>query len=80
MDEIMAVDFDNIKKLSTKEQVCMLKEIKNQLIGSPETKQAYFDRGLIEVVTPMLEDACDQELCCEALMIINSFTIDFSPA
>ena len=29
MDAIMTVDFDNLKKLSTKEQISLIKEIKN---------------------------------------------------
>lgn len=51
----MLIDIDSIGKLSSaSKQVEMLREIKNDMIGCYETKQAYFNNGLIEVVIPLL--------------------------
>ena len=50
------IDFDKISEYETfQEKIDTLKAIKNELIGSSETKQDYFDQGLIETVVPLLQ-------------------------
>ena len=50
------IDFDKITEFETfQKKIDTLKAIKNELIGSSETKQAYFDQGLIETVVPLLQ-------------------------
>lgn len=80
MDSLMLTEFDGIKKLTAREQIAALKEIKNQMIGCTETKLAYFNKGLIEVIVPLLADIYDAELGSEVLMILNCFTFDFPKA
>ena len=76
----MIINFDGLKKLPIKEQSSLLRDIKNQLIGSIETKKVYFDSGLIEVIVPMLADAYDADVCSEILMVLNFFTFEFPKA
>jgi len=58
----MFIEFEHLKEKasaqsSPEEQLqCLvtLKELKNELIGSQDIKQAYFDRGLFETLASMI--------------------------
>lgn len=76
MDSAMFVGIDSLSKLPAKEQLVALRDIRNQLIGCQDTKQAYFDKGLIEVVVPLLTAGCDTDVCSEILIILNCYTFD----
>ena len=55
----------------------MLRDIKNDMIGSADTKLAYFDRGLIETVVPLLnKQETSGQIKSEILTILNSFLFD----
>ena len=57
MDDLnMLVDFDGVESLkSADEQLRLLVNVKNDMIGCPDTKMAYHANGLIETIVPMLE-------------------------
>ena len=50
------------------------------MIGCSETKLAYFNKGLIEVIIPLIADSYDPALTTEILTILNCFTYDFPKA
>ena len=59
--------------LSDSARLQSLRNLKHALIGND--KQAYFDRGAIEVVVPLLKSG-DLNEVYESLVILNSFLID----
>ena len=76
----MLVEFDNIKEFKSAEQkVQTLKDIKNDLVGSADVKQAYFDQALIETIMPLLAKEKNQPLPVlnETLSVLNCFFFDF---
>ena len=78
IDEIlMLVDFDSIKTLDSVMQLRTLKDIKNDMIGTAEAKQSYFDKGLIETVMPLLPTKdLDRNVRFEIFTVLNSFLFD----
>ena len=77
MDDIsMLVDFDGIEEMqSVDEQLSQLCNIKNDMIGCNDTKIAYHEKGLIETITPMLDqsDQNESRIHFEIYTILNSF-------
>lgn len=61
----------------SEDKIESLRAIKNDLIGND--KKAYFNKGLIETVVPLLNDA-DPYVVYESIAILNSFLIDFPEA
>lgn len=59
--------------LSDSNRLQSLRNLKHALIGND--KQAYFDRGVIEVVVPLLKSGELSEVY-ESLVILNSVLID----
>ena len=72
----MHIDFKNLEP--HRHHLQTFKDIKNDLIGNE--KQAYFDKGLIEQVIPMVTPDTDELVLYECLAILNSFLIQFSKA
>lgn len=56
------VDIDMLKKESVEKRVQQLKVLKNELIGYSEMKEIYFNKGIIEVLMPMLGKEVDESL------------------
>jgi hypothetical protein len=61
-----------------------LKAIKNELIGSKDIKQQYFDMGVIECLMPLIQDKSALNLLSEnctflteIIAILNSYFFDF---
>lgn len=51
------------------------------MVGSDEVKLAYFNNGLIETLSPMIQrKEIDSKVRFEALTILNSFLFDCSEA
>ena len=48
------------------------------MIGSPDTKMAYYNTGLIETLMPLLDEARDlsQQVRTEVFTVFNSFLFD----
>ena len=79
----MLIEFDGIRDFDSAEQkVKMLKDIKNDLVGSSDVKQAYFDQALIETIMPLLSKEKNQPMIvlCETLSVLNCFFFDFPKA
>ena len=53
----MLIEFDGIENSnSTESQLQTLRDIKNDMIGSVETKLGYFNKGLVETLMLMLQN------------------------
>ena len=79
----MLVEFDRIREFESADQkVQTLKDIKNDLIGSSDVKQAYFDQALIETIMPLLDQEKNQPMRVlnETLSVLNCFFFDFPKA
>ena len=79
----MLVEFDRIREFESADQkVQTLKDIKNDLIGSSDVKQAYFDQALIETIMPLLDQEKNQpmKVLNETLSVLNCFFFDFPKA
>ena len=51
----MLIDFDSVQKLeSTEEKLQLLCDLKNDLVGCSDSKQSYFDKGILEIMIPFL--------------------------
>ena len=56
-DMCMLIDFDGIENFKSAEsQLETLRDLKNDMIGSEDTKASYFNKGLIETLVPMLQN------------------------
>ena len=53
----MMLDFEGVKLQTTsaEQKIQLLQDIKNELIGCQDLKKAYYNKGLIETLTPMLK-------------------------
>lgn len=73
-------DIDSLKKDSTENKIKSLRQLKHQLIGFTDWKEEYFNKGIIEVLMPMLGKEQDYRLLVEIIAIINSYFFDFPKA
>jgi hypothetical protein len=54
MNLSMLMDFDSLKSMTNNEdKIKLLKELKNDLVGCSDTKNAYFEAGLLETLIPL---------------------------
>ena len=73
----MMVDFSQ-SDANQKLPLATLKALKQDLIGGD--KQAYYDKGLLQIVINQVDPAMNQEMLYECLAILNSFLIETSDA
>jgi len=76
-DVTMLVDFEGVENLkSNNDSLRMLQDVRNDMIGCQDTKMAYYERGLIETIVPLLErEHLDNRIRNEIYVLLNSFLI-----
>jgi hypothetical protein len=60
--EFDTVDLDEFKLQSIDKKIITLRTIKNDIIGCRDLKEAYFNKGLIEVLMPLLSKESEEFL------------------
>jgi hypothetical protein len=74
------INLENLKTSSLDSKFQTLHSLKNELIGCKDIKKHYFNKGIIEVLLPLLGLEQDENLLCEIVTILNCFFFEVDNA
>jgi hypothetical protein len=78
----MLLNFDGLATMQNDhDKVLLLRDLKNDLVGDSDTKQAYFDAGILETLIPLTESkTTTTAVLFEILATINCFFFEVPKA